>query len=201
MEAHYLSWGWLLLEWHLLPQMVQAAFCHWGLPEVNLLTSSHTTQCQHYYTLETPLLLGALGLNAFNHPWMFQVGYMFPLPVLVPVVLSMFLAEHVIILDWCSLASHSSQLVGRHSSALFHHKRSHCKCFSRPCTQRSGISTFNPLAAQRFVLCRLGFSSLVCQAMVGATWASTSKVYQQYSKEWARLVCSRGCTKQCHICP
>ena len=33
-EANYLSWGQLLLEWHLLPQMVQAAFHLWGLPEV-----------------------------------------------------------------------------------------------------------------------------------------------------------------------
>ena len=27
MEASYLSQGWLLLEWHLVPQMGQAAFC------------------------------------------------------------------------------------------------------------------------------------------------------------------------------
>ena len=38
---------------------------------------------------------GALGLNAFNHPWTFQVGYLFPPPALVPLVLSKFLAEHV----------------------------------------------------------------------------------------------------------
>ena len=63
-EADYLSEGWLLLEWHLLSQMVQVAFHLWGLPEVDLLPSSHTTQWQHYYSLETPLLLGALGLNA-----------------------------------------------------------------------------------------------------------------------------------------
>ena len=45
--------------------------------------------------IDTPLLWGALGLNAFNHPWMFQVSYVFPTPALVPLVLSMFLAEHV----------------------------------------------------------------------------------------------------------
>ena len=94
-EADYLSWGWLLPEWHLLPQMAQAAFCLWGLPEVDLLASSHTTQCQHYHILETPLPLGALGLNAFNHPWIFQVSYVFPPPAFVPLVLSKFLAEHV----------------------------------------------------------------------------------------------------------
>ena len=44
---------------------------------------------------ESPLPLGALGLNAFSHPWMFQVNYMFPPPALFPIVLSKFLAEHV----------------------------------------------------------------------------------------------------------
>ena len=71
-EADYLSWDWLLPEWHLCPQVAHAAFCLWGLPEVDLLASSHSTQC-HYFTLETPLPLGALGLNAFSHPWTFQV--------------------------------------------------------------------------------------------------------------------------------
>ena len=62
---------------------------------MDLLASSDSTQCQHYYTLESPLPLEALGLNAVNHPQMFQVIYMFPPPALVPLVLSMFLAEHV----------------------------------------------------------------------------------------------------------
>ena len=94
-EADYLSWDQLLPEWHLLPQVAHAAFCLWGLPEVDLLTSSHSTQCQHYYTLETPLPVGALGLNDFSNPWTFQVSYVFPPPALVPLVLSKFLAEHV----------------------------------------------------------------------------------------------------------
>ena len=67
----------------------------WGLPEVNLLASSHSTQCQHYFTLETPLPLVVLGLNAFSHPWIFQVSFVFPPLALVPPVLSKFLAEHV----------------------------------------------------------------------------------------------------------
>ena len=94
-EADYLSQDWMLLEWHLLPKVAQVAFHLWGLPEVDLLASSHSTQCQYYYTLESPLPLGALGLNAFNHPSMFQVGYVFPPPTLIPLVLSKFLAEHV----------------------------------------------------------------------------------------------------------
>ena len=44
-EANYPSWCQLLPEWHLLPQMAQAAFNLWGLPEVDLLASSHATQC------------------------------------------------------------------------------------------------------------------------------------------------------------
>ena len=95
MEANYLSWDQMLPELHLLPQVAQAAFQLWGHPEVDLLASSHSIQCQHYYTSEFPLPLGALGLNAFNHLWMFQVRYVFPPPTLVPLVLSKFLAEHV----------------------------------------------------------------------------------------------------------
>ena len=94
-EANYLSQDQMLPESHLLPQVAQAAFHLWGLPEMDLLASSHTTQCQSYYTMESPLPLGALGLNAFKHPWMFQVSYIFPPPALVPLVLSKFLAEHV----------------------------------------------------------------------------------------------------------
>ena len=94
-EADFLSKDWLLLEWHLFPHVVQAAFHLWGLLEVDLLASSHSTQCQHYFTLETPLPLGALGLNAFSHPWTFQVSCVFPPQALVPLVLSKFLAEHV----------------------------------------------------------------------------------------------------------
>ena len=94
-EADFLSRDQMLPEWHLLPQVAQAAFCIWGLPEVDLLASSCSTQCQHYFFLETPLPLGALGLNAFSHPWKFQVSSVFPPPALVPLDLSKFLAEHV----------------------------------------------------------------------------------------------------------
>ena len=75
--------------------MAWAAFHLWCLPKVDLLASYHSTQCQHYYTLQSPLPLGALGLNAFNHPLIFQVSYVFPPPALVPLVLSKFLVEHV----------------------------------------------------------------------------------------------------------
>ena len=34
-------------------------------------------------------------MNAFNHPWTFQVSYVFPPLALAPLVLSKFLAQHV----------------------------------------------------------------------------------------------------------
>ena len=141
---------------------------------------SHSTQCQHYYTLESPLPLGALGLNAFNHLWLFQVGYMFPAPALVPLVLSRFLGgtcqrstETIdsggIMLDGGLLAPHSSQHVGRQSSVMPYHKGSCHGCLSRPGAQGLARSAFNPLAAQQCVLCRQGFSSSVCQVVARAT--------------------------------
>ena len=52
-EANYLSQEQMLPEWHLLLQVAQAVFNLWGLPEVDLLVSSYSTQCQHYYILES----------------------------------------------------------------------------------------------------------------------------------------------------
>ena len=94
-EADYLSTDQMFPEWHLLPQVAQAAFHFWGLPEMDLLASSHSTQCQHYYTMESPIPVGARGLNTFNHSWMFEVSCVFPPPALVPLVLSKCLVEHV----------------------------------------------------------------------------------------------------------
>ena len=43
-EADFLSQDQLIPEWHLLPQVAQADFHLWGLPEVDLLASSRSTQ-------------------------------------------------------------------------------------------------------------------------------------------------------------
>ena len=86
-------------------------------------------------------------------------------------------------LDGGSLASHSSQHVGRYSSVLSCGKGSHHGCFDRPCAQGSVISAFNPLGAQRYVLHTQGVYSSNCQAVVRATWASKMKVYKQHLKE------------------
>ena len=155
-----------------------------------------STQCQHYFILETPLPLGVLGLNAFSHPWTFQVSYVFPSPSSGPSSCAQVSGRTCqwstqifdsggTMLDGGSLASHSSQHVGGCSLVVSNCKRSHHGCFSRPGTQGSAISAFNPLAAQQCVLCRQGFSSSVCQVVAGATQMSTLKVYQQCWKEWA----------------
>ena len=60
-----------------------------------LLESTHTNQCQCFYTLKNPLPLEPLGLNVFEYPWTYQVSYMFLPPALVPLTLSNFLADHV----------------------------------------------------------------------------------------------------------
>ena len=70
-------------------------------------------------------------------------------------------------LDGGSLASNSSQHVGRCFSMVPHHKTSCHGCLCRPCTVGSAISAFNHLAAQQCVLCRQGFYSSVCQAVMG----------------------------------
>ena len=84
-----------LLEWHFLFQMAQGAFQLGDKLGMDLLASSHTNQCQHFYTLENLLPLVALGLNAFSHPWMCQVSYIFFHPTLGALVLPSFLEEHV----------------------------------------------------------------------------------------------------------
>ena len=72
-------------------------------------------------------------------------------------------------LDGGSLASHSSQHIGRCSLVVTHFKRPCHGCFSWPGAQGCAVFAFNPLAAQQWVLLRQGFSSSVCQAVAGAT--------------------------------
>ena len=94
MKADYPSQGRSVLEWYLLPHIAWAAIHPWGQPDVDLLAYLHTRECQLNYTLENPLPLGTLGLNAFNQHWNYQVSNVFP-PSFVPLVLSKFLAAHV----------------------------------------------------------------------------------------------------------
>ena len=117
------------------------------------------------FHLETPLPVGALGLNAFSHPWKYQVSYVFPPLALVPLVLSMFLEEHVsgqlrhlLLLAPCWMEvpwlPTVLNMLADVPWVVSHFKRSHHGCLSRPGTQGSAISAFNPLAAQQCMLCR-----------------------------------------------
>ena len=158
-EVDYLSQDWMLLEWHLLPQVAHAAFHLWGLPEVDLLASSHSTQCQHYYTLESPPPLGGLSVECLQ-PSMGISSRLcvssFSISSSSSVQVSGITCQRSTqtidsggtMLDGGSLAPHSSQHVDRHSLVVPHHKRSHDGCFVRPGAQGSAISAFNPLIAQ-----------------------------------------------------
>ena len=55
--------------------IAQVIFQIMGQPEVDLVASSHTTQCKHYYILENPLSPRAFELNAFNYPCIYQITY------------------------------------------------------------------------------------------------------------------------------
>ena len=132
-------------------------------------------------------------------------------PAFVPLVLSKFLAEHVtsqfwllilvvFLLDGGSLASHSSHDVWRCSSSVSSHKGSQHGCFVRPGAQGSVMAAFNPLAAQRCVLHRWGFF-LSLSDSGGDVSTIYNVVLPAVVEKISRLVCSKGCTKQCHIYP
>ena len=146
-------------------------------------------------------------MNAFNHPWKFQVSYVFPPPVLIPLV-SMFLPEYatsqfrLLILEvpyWMEAPwLPTAQLAGGHSLLVSHHKISHNGCFSRLHTHGSAIVAFNPLAVQGHMLhTRVLFLRLsgVCRGNLSIYKRSLPVVLEGMS----RLVCSTGCTKQCHL--
>ena len=82
-------------EWHLLPHIDEVIFPLWGQLEVDLLESLHTKHCLHYHPLENVLHLGALGLNVFNHPGKFGWVMCFLLLMLISLVLSRSLVEHI----------------------------------------------------------------------------------------------------------
>ena len=104
----------------------------------------------------------------------------------------------VTLLDGGYLAFHSSQHGGRHSLLLFYHKKTCHGCFSGPGTQGSTITAFKPLAAQRCVLCRGSLPQSVrqWQQWPEHLWQKLPAILEEMGK----LVCSRGCTKQCLFC-
>ena len=72
-KANYLSRGRLFQEEYLFPHIVKVVFQVWDQHKVDILVPSCTNQCQHYYIWEDPLPFKGLGLNTFNHSWIYQV--------------------------------------------------------------------------------------------------------------------------------
>ena len=132
------------------------------------------------------LPVGALRWKAFNCPWTYQVNYdfiyLFNSPNFVHISSRIC---HMSIqtcnsscssLDRGSFPSHSYQHVVRHYTSVSYYRRLDAQGFA--------IATYNPVAAQRYVLNRQGFSSSVCNAVAGVTHVSTTKIYMQCCKEW-----------------
>ena len=151
-------------------------------------------QCQCYYTLESSLPLGVLELKAFNHPWTYQVSYVFPPPALVPLVFSNLLAVHVtcqfrlILMAPCWMEAPRLLSVFNMLADIPHwcptvkdHIIDVSVCWVLKELQLLHLT----LWLLRCVLCRQWFLSSVCQVVVGTTWESTTKVCQQCWKEWA----------------
>ena len=99
-----------------------------------------------------------------------------------------------------SLACHSSQCVGRHSSSVYYCDIICHGCFSRPGAQGSAVTPFNPLALQRCVLHSQKLSSSVCQVEVG-NLSIYNKSLPEVLERIGRLLCSRGYTKHCISAP
>ena len=138
---------------------------------------------------EKPWPLAALGLNAFNHPWTYQVEFFIysswisHIGSLSSVLISDRTYQRSVqtssctLLDTGSLASHTSQQVERHSSQVAYHNRSHQGCFGMLDAQGSTITAFNSLGAEGYVLYRQGFSSTVFRQ-----WQGWLEHLQQRSK-------------------
>ena len=145
---------------------------------MDLLASSCTNECQCYYTLESTS--GSSGVECFQPPLglsgelcvyssNFSSPGSFPFPGRICHQSIQTSYSCGILLDGDSLASHSSQYIGRVSLSVSHCKGPCHGCLSWPGVQGSVITAFNPFATQRYVLCRQGFSSSLCQVVAKAT--------------------------------
>jgi hypothetical protein len=69
-------------EWHLNPNVAKKIFSILGSPQVDLFASRLTNQVEKYFTLDKEDR-SSQGVDAFAHPWQFQVMYAFPPPPLI----------------------------------------------------------------------------------------------------------------------
>ena len=137
-KADYLSWVWMLPEWHLLPQVAQTSFHLWILPEVDLLASSFTTQMPVLLYLGISTTSGGLGVDCLQPPLDIS-GKLCVSSSCIDSSSSVHVSGRTYqrsmqtfdssgtMLDGGLMASHSSHHVGRHSSVVSHHKRYHCE--------------------------------------------------------------------------
>ena len=93
-EADFVSQGKVVPRLHLLLHIAWTAFQLLGQQE-SICWHPHVPINVTFITFWNTHYLKEPWLNAFNHPWTFQVSYVFPPPALIPLVLSKFLVEHV----------------------------------------------------------------------------------------------------------
>ena len=186
--------------------MAHMAFSLWDLLDVDLVASSHTTQCQHYYTLDSSLPVLSLRLNAFNYPWMFQISYVFPSSVLVPLVLSNFLAEHARGQLWLLVLVGTCWMEATWLPTVLNTLADipwHCIIIKYLVMDVLVGHVLKGLPYLHFTLwllwdvcCTQGFSPQSVRQ-----WWGQLKCLPAILEGMGRLVYSRGCTKQYHICP
>ena len=162
---------------------------------------------------------GGLGVDAFNHPWMFQVSYMFPPSALVPFwsliiftrLLSKFLAEHgkgqlrqliLVALYWMEAPWLPTVL------NMLADVPQWCPIIKDLVID---VSVGQVLKGLSYLHLTLWLLSNMCYADRGSLhpsvrqWWGAPSVYVKgltaMLEGMGRLVCSTGCTKQCHFCP
>lgn len=86
-EADALSWGKVVQDWSLRPDLAQTLFRIWSRPEIDLFALSEAHLLPHYFTIHRhdP---AALALDALHQNWSFNHLYAFPPPQLIPLTLA-----------------------------------------------------------------------------------------------------------------
>ena len=126
---------------------------------------------------------GKPGVNALNHPWMYQGRYVFPLPSLVTLSLSTFLVEHVtcqfrlLILVAACLMEVFWLLIVFNMWEDWEDITSRCPIIKVLSAQGFSIIAFHLLAAQRQVLCL----KLSCSCW-GWLWHSQQRFFSKVGK-------------------
>ena len=145
-------------------------------------------------------------MNSFSHHWTYQESYLFP-PALIPLVLPKFLAEHVtglfrlpILVAPCWmealwLPTVLGMLAGISLCPIVKH-------LTMDVSIGWVLKSLQSLHLTLWLLrCVLHRQSSVCQVVAGVISVSTTKVYQQYWKEWAGMCASEGVPKNAISAP